>query len=325
MAYHPRVDALSDALRVLRLNGAVFLDADFTAPWCVLSEGSRPVSEPLPPRGNVMFFHLLTEGHCQVRLASGGETIALEAGDIVMMSRDDSHLMGSDLGLTPVHAANLVQPAAANGLMRVEYGGGGERTRFGCGFLICDERLSGPLLDSLPRILRIPLGDGPEVGWMRNLMQAGNLETAAQRPGSATVLTKLSELLFVEGLRRYVESLPDGAKGWLGGVRDRFVGRALALMHERPEHEWTVDELAEKVGLSRSALSQRFTELIGQPPMQYLTRWRLTIAAQRLREEKTSIARVASDIGYDSEAAFSRAFKRALGESPAAWRRSMAV
>jgi len=325
LAYHPRVDALSDALRVLRLNGAVFLDADFTAPWCVLSEGSRPVSEPLPPRGNVMFFHLLTEGHCQVRLASGGETIALEAGDIVMMSRDDSHLMGSDLGLTPVHAANLVQPAAANGLMRVEYGGGGERTRFGCGFLICDERLSGPLLDSLPRILRIPLGDGPEVGWMRNLMQAGNLETAAQRPGSATVLTKLSELLFVEGLRRYVESLPDGAKGWLGGVRDRFVGRALALMHERPEHEWTVDELAEKVGLSRSALSQRFTELIGQPPMQYLTRWRLTIAAQRLREEKTSIARVASDIGYDSEAAFSRAFKRALGESPAAWRRSMAV
>lgn len=325
MAYHPRVDALSDALRVLRLNGAVFLDADFTAPWCVLSEGSRPVSEPLPFRGNVMFFHLLTEGHCQVRLASGGETIALEAGDIVMMSRDDSHLMGSDLGLTPVHASNLVQPAAANGLMRVEYGGGGERTRFGCGFLICDERLSGPLLDSLPRILRIPLGDGPEVGWMRNLMQAGNLETAAQRPGSATVLTKLSELLFVEGLRRYVESLPDGAKGWLGGVRDRFVGRALALMHERPEHEWTVDELAEKVGLSRSALSQRFTELIGQPPMQYLTRWRLTIAAQRLREEKTSIARVASDIGYDSEAAFSRAFKRALGESPAAWRRSMAV
>ena len=116
MAYHPRVDALSDALRVLRLNGAVFLDADFTAPWCVLSEGGRPVTEPLPPRENVIFFHLLTEGHCQVRLASGGETIALEAGDIVMMSRDDNHLMGSDLGLAPVHAANLVQPAAACGL-----------------------------------------------------------------------------------------------------------------------------------------------------------------------------------------------------------------
>jgi AraC-like DNA-binding protein len=240
----------------------------------------------------------------------------------VMMSRDDKHLMGSDLTLTPVQAATLVQPAAANGLMRVDYGGGGERTRFGCGFLLCDERLTGPLLDSLPRLLRIPLGEGPAVGWMRNLMQAGNLETAAQRPGGATVLTKLSELLFVEGLRRYAESLPDGAKGWLAGLRDRFVGRALALMHERPGHEWTVDELAEKVGLSRSALSQRFTELLGQPPMQYLTRWRLTIAAQRLREEQTNISRVAADMGYESEAAFNRAFKRALGETPAAWRRS---
>lgn len=325
MPYHPRVDALSDALRVLRLHGAIFLDAEFSAPWCVLSEGRRPVTEPLPPRGNVIFFHLLTNGNCKARLESGGETVTLETGDIVMMSRDDNHLMGSDLALPAIPAAELVQPAAANGLMRVDYGGGGEKTRFGCGFLICDERLSGPLLDSLPRILRIPLGEGPEVGWMRNLMQAGNLETAAQRPGSATVLTKLSELLFVEGLRRYVQSLPDGAKGWLAGLRDRFVGRALALMHERPGHEWTVDELAEKVGLSRSALSQRFTELLGQPPMQYLTRWRLTIAAQRLREETTSIARVAADIGYDSEAAFNRAFKRALGETPAAWRKSAAA
>ncbi len=325
MPYHPRVDALSDALGVLRLTGAVFLDAEFTAPWCVLSEGRRPVTHPLPPGGNVIFFHLLTEGHCKARLASGGETVELETGDIVMMSRDDSHLMGSDLTLTPIPAANLVQPAAANGLMRVDHGGGGEKTRFGCSFLICDERLSGPLLDSLPRILRIPLGEGPGVGWMRNLMQAGNQETAAQRPGGITVLAKLSELLFVEGLRRYIESLPDGTTGWLAGLRDRFVGRALALMHERPGHDWTVDELAEKAGLSRSALAQRFTDMLGQPPMQYLTRWRLTLAAQRLREEQTSIARIAADIGYDSEQAFNRAFKRELGETPAAWRRSMAA
>ncbi|HEX7156850.1 MAG TPA: AraC family transcriptional regulator, partial [Burkholderiaceae bacterium] len=322
LPYHRRVDALSDALRVLRLTGAVFLDSEFTAPWCVLSEGRRPVTEPLPPAGNVIFFHLLTEGRCKARLASGGETIELQAGDLVLMSRDDNHLMGSDLSLEPVPAAKLVRSAAASGLMRIDYGGGGERTRFGCSFLICDERLSAPLLDSLPRILRIPLGEGPAVDWLRNLMQAGNAETAARRPGGATVLAKLSELLFVEGMRRYAESLPDGAKGWLAGLRDRFVGRALALMHERPEHDWAVDELAEKVGLSRSALAQRFTELLGQPPMQYLMRWRLTIAAQRLREEKTSISRVAADIGYESEAAFNRAFKRTLGETPAAWRRS---
>lgn len=319
------MDALSDALQVLRLTGAVFLDGEFTEPWCVLSEGRRPVTHPLPPGGNVIFFHLLTEGRCKARLASGGETVELAAGDVVMLPRDDDHLLGSDLSLRPIAAAKLVQPAAANGLMRVEYGGGGEKTRFGCSFLISDERLSRPLLDALPRILRIPLGEGPAIDWMRGLMQAGNIETAAPRPGGATVLTKLSELLFVEALRRYIESLPDSTTGWLAGLRDRFVGRALALMHERPGHNWTVDELAEKAGLSRSALAQRFTDLLGQPPMQYLTRWRLTIAAQRLREEKTSIARVAAEIGYDSEAAFNRAFKRELGETPAAWRRSMAA
>jgi AraC-like DNA-binding protein len=135
------------------------------------------------------------------------------------------------------------------------------------------------------------------------------------------VLAKLSELLFVEALRRYIELLPEQQTGWLAGLRDRFVGRALALMHERPERDWTVEELAAAVGLSRSALAQRFTEFIGQPPMQYLTRWRLTVAAQRLRSEKASLARIAEDSGYDSEAAFNRAFKRALGTTPAAWRR----
>jgi AraC-like DNA-binding protein len=316
------MDILSDALRVLRLTGAVFLGAEFTAPWCVLSEGRRPITEPLPPGGNVIFFHLLTEGRCKVRLADGGDVVELVAGDMVMMSRDDNHLMGSDLGLKPVRAAALVKPAAANGLMRLDYGGGGEMTRFGCSFLTCDERLCRPLLDALPRILRIPIGDGPEVAWMRNLMQAGNEETAAARPGGATVLAKLSELIFVEAMRRYIQSLPDGTAGWLAGLRDRFVGRALALMHERPGHDWTVDELAEKAGISRSVLAQRFTDLIGQPPMQYLTRWRMTISAQRLRSEPVSIARVAADMGYDSEAAFTRAFKRELGETPAAWRRS---
>jgi AraC-like DNA-binding protein len=136
------------------------------------------------------------------------------------------------------------------------------------------------------------------------------------------VLAKLSELLFVEALRRYIELLPEQQRGWLAALGDRFVGRALALMHERPDRDWTVDELAAAVGLSRSSLAQRFTDYLGQPPIQYLTRWRLTIAAQRLRNEKTALARIAADSGYDSEAAFNRAFKRALGTTPAAWRRS---
>lgn len=316
------MDALSDALRVLRLTGAVFLDAEFTAPWCILSRSGRPVTHPLPLGGNVIFFHLLVEGRCKVRLGSGGETLALAAGDILILPRDADHLMGSDLQLAPQLSDELVRPAAANGLARIEHGGGGERTRFACGFLICDERLSRPLLEALPRMVRVPIGEGPATAWVRGLMQMGAEETASSRPGGDTVLAKLAELLFVEALRRYIESLPEGETGWLAGLRDRFVGRALGLMHERPGHPWTVDALAETVGLSRSALAQRFTDLIGQPPMQYLTRWRLTVAAQRLRTESATLARIAADVGYESEAAFNRAFKRELGATPAAWRRN---
>jgi AraC-like DNA-binding protein len=177
------------------------------------------------------------------------------------------------------------------------------------------------MLDALPRIARIPLGGGHATAWLTSLMQVGAQETSAPRAGGGTLLAKMAELLFVEALRRYIEQLPEQQTGWLAGLRDRFVGRALALLHERPERDWTVEELAEKVGLSRSSLAQRFTEYLGQPPMQYLTRWRLTIAAQRLRNEHASVARIAADSGYDSEAAFNRAFKRTFATTPAAWRR----
>jgi len=314
------MDALSDALRVLRLNGAVFLDAEFTEPWCVISD----------PRGNnalmagspdIVFFHVLTEGRCKAKLIEGGQTIELGSGDLIMLPRGSRHLMGSDLHLAPAVADSIVRPGKG-GMLRIEHGGGGEKTRFVCGYLHCDERLCGQLLDALPRILRIPLGDGTASGWVEGLLAAGTQESAAARPGSDTMLAKLSELLFVEALRRYIELLPAEQRGWLAALGDRFVGRALALMHERPDRDWTVDELAAAVGLSRSSLAQRFTDYIGQPPIQYLTRWRLTIAAQRLRNETTSLARLAADSGYDSEAAFNRAFKRALGTTPAVWRRS---
>jgi AraC-like DNA-binding protein len=317
----PGVDALSDALRVLRLTGAVFLDAEFTAPWCVVSQSGSPESPVLSGGPNIIFFHVLTEGRCKARLVSGGETLEFAAGDLIMLPRDDTHLLGSDLHLAPTLADTLVQSAADGELMRIEHGGGGERTRLVCGFLRYDQRLCGPMLETLPRLLRVPLGDGPATAWLTSLLHAGARETSAPRPGGETVLAKLSELLFVEALRRYIELMPVGQTGWLASLRDRFVGRALALMHERPERDWKVEELAASVGLSRSSLAQRFSELIGQPPMQYLTRWRLAIAAQRLLNEKTSLVRIAADSGYDSEAAFNRAFKRALGTTPAAWRR----
>jgi len=313
------MDALSDALRVLRLTGAVFLDAEFTEPWCVVSD-PRSHDELRAGDPDIVFFHVLTEGRCKARLIAEGEALELGVGDLLMLPRGTRHLMGSDLQLAPANADSIVRPGEG-GMLRIDHGGGGEKTRFVCGFLRCDERLCGPLLESLPLILRVPLGDGPATAWLTGLLQAGTRESAAPRPGSETVLAKLSELLFVEAMRRYIETLSDQQRGWLAGLGDRFIGRALALMHEDPAHDWTVDELAENVGLSRSALAQRFTDFIGQPPIQYLTRWRLTIAAQRLRNEKTTLVRVAEDCGYESEAAFNRAFKRALGTTPAAWRR----
>lgn len=238
-----------------------------------------------------------------------------------MLPRDDHHLLGSDLRLLPTPADSLVQPAIGREYLRIAHGGGGEKTRFVCGYLRFDERLCGHILKTLPRILRVRLGDAQAPAWVTHLLQIGMRETAAAQPGGGTVLVKLSELLFVEALRRHLEQLPEGETGWLAGLRDRYVGRALALLHERPHDAWTVDALAEAVALSRSALAQRFTDIIGQGPMQYLTRWRLTIAAQRLRGEHASLSRIAADSGYDSGAAFNRAFKRAFGTTPAAWRR----
>lgn len=315
------MDALSDALRVLELTGAVFLDAEFSAPWCVRSDPGHTMSPNTRGGPNFVFFHVLTEGACNSRLIADGATLQLAAGDLVMLPREDAHLLGSNLRLAPTQAHTLVQPGVNGGMLRIQHGGGGARTRFVCGFLSCDHQLCGPMLESLPRMLKVPLGDGPAFHWLTGLMHAGTVETSAPRPGGETVLAKLAELLFVEAIRRYVELMPEEKTGWLAGLRDRFVGRALAKLHERPNHDWTVDELAASVGLSRSALAQRFADLIGQAPIQYLTRWRLTIAAQRLRNDNASLARIAEDGGYDSEQAFNRAFKRTFGTTPAAWRR----
>jgi AraC-like DNA-binding protein len=314
------MDALSDVLHVLRLSGAIFLDAEFTAPWCVTSN-----SHPAGDHTHTVFFHWLIAGKCKARLKSGGDTFEISAGDLLLMPNDATHLMGSDLHIEPVDGESLLKPAGDDGLMRIEYGGGGETTRFVCGFLTCDKRLCRPVLDALPGMLRVPFGNDPTATWFKSLLQLGTEETSAKRPGSDTVLAKLSELLFVEAIRRYGESMPEEQIGWLAGLRDRYVGKVLTLMHQRPGQAWTIDALSSEAGLSRSALAQRFTDLIGQPPMQYLTRWRLTVAAQRLRSDPTNLAAIAEQIGYESEAAFNRAFKREFGMPPAAWRKTQSV
>ena len=318
------MDALSDLLYAVRLKGALFLEAHFTAPWCVETHPSYGAAEMLRPLNPVVFFHMVAEGRCKVRLAPHGEPIDLVSGDLVLMPQGDTNLLGSDLQLAPVDADTLLRPAAAGGLATIDYGGGGDEARILCGFLSCDKALCRLLLDALPRLLRVPLGDGPGAAWLMSLVRRGAQENTAPGPGSGTLLAKLAELLFVEAMRRYIESLPEQQTGWLAGLRDRYVGRALSLMHEQPARDWTADELAERVGLSRSALAQRFADLLGQSPMQYLTRWRLTLAAAALRASDRAIAQVAEEFGYESESAFNRAFKREFELPPAAWRRQRA-
>jgi len=319
------VDALSDVLKSVRLEGAVYINAEFTAPWCIRGElGLASVRERLAGAEHVAFFHFLTEGACKVRLAEGGEALEARAGDLILFPQEGRHLMGTDLQLMPMERAATITPDPRSDaeLFHLRHGGGGAATRFVCGYLACNRSLFRPLLEALPRMLRIRVGEGPAAALLPELLRAGVRESSAARPGAGSMLAKLAELLFVEALRRYMEDLPPAGKGWLAGVRDAQVGRALALMHAEPGKSWTVEELARQAAISRSALAERFSALVGESPMQYLTRWRLALAAQALRAGGEAIARVAERSGYESEAAFTRAFKREFGMPPAAWRKA---
>jgi len=316
------MDALSDVLKSVRLEGAVYLNAEFTAPWCVRANfGLAKARARLAGADHVVCFHFLVEGRCKIRLDEGD---LHEAGsdDVVIFPHQDHHVVGSDLQLAPIATATLVDPSSArdSGLYQLRHGGGGEPTRMVCGYLACDRSMSRLLLDALPRVLVIPMRDGPVSVMLRELLQVGVRESSAWRPGADSMLAKLSELMFVEAMRAYVGTLPPGGKGWLAGVRDANVGRALALLHAEPKRGWTVEDLAHEAALSRSAFAERFVQYVGQPPMQYLANWRMQLATNYLRNGSESIASVANRVGYDSEAAFSRAFKKSVGVPPSEWR-----
>jgi AraC-like DNA-binding protein len=320
------MDALSNVLRSVQLEGAVYVNAEFTAPWCVSAKfGLASVRARLAGADKVLFFHYLTEGSCTVRLDDSPETLQASAGDLVLFLNEDRHLLGSDLRLKPVETARLIDAEAAkDDLVQLRHGGGGAATRFVCGYIACSQSLCRPLLEALPRVLRIPVGDGPAGTLLRELLRTGVNESVSSRPGAESALAKLSELMFIEAMRRYVEDLPPEGRGWLAGIRDPQVGRTLALLHSNPSRAWTVDDLARKVALSRSALAERFAALVGEPPMKYLKRWRLALAAQVLRAGNDSIGSVAEGSGYESEAAFTRAFKSEFGLPPGTWRRNSA-
>jgi AraC-like DNA-binding protein len=321
------VDTLSDVLGAIQLTGAVFLEMTLRERWSYLTAPARKIADVLMPGADhVIPYHLVTAGACYARLLDG-EPVALRAGDVILFPAGDRHVLTaanrSALNLKPVEitgqslgsllARGQVQPFAS--------GARGNATRIVCGFLACDARLAAPIVTSLPPLLRVNLRGAGIASWVKSSIRFSVAESAARRPGSAMVLARLSEVLFAEALRQYMERNPDDQTGWLGALRDRYVGRTLALMHAQPAHDWTVDALARHVGLSRSGLGERFTAKVGVAPMQYLLRWRISLAASALRRNDASIVEIASEVGYDSEAAFNRAFKRVLGVPPARWRK----
>lgn len=313
------MDALSEVLRVVRLSSAVFFNARFSAPWSFASPDASTVMETLHPGSErLVIFHLLTEGQCRVEV-EGCPPRTLQPGDVIVFPHGDAHLMSSGADVPPAPPVDL--PALLRrGPREMRYGGGGETTKFICGYLSCDPRLCRPMLTALPRVLTVSLRGREEPGWLELSIRYAVAEAASSRAGGAGVLAKLSEVLFVETLRRYMEQLPSGQTGWLAGVRDRTVGKALALMHARPAEAWTVETLAKECNVSRSVLAERFTHYVGQSPMHYLTRWRMALAAGMLRTSSLSLSHVAQDVGYETDPAFSRAFRREFGVPPAAWR-----
>ncbi|TPI51471.1 AraC family transcriptional regulator [Mesorhizobium sp. B3-1-7] len=315
-------DALSDLLKTVRLTGATFFDIEGHDPWAVHSPApSSILPKVLPGADHLISYHVVTAGHCFARII-GDEPIPMEAGEVVVFTRSDPHIMSShpDLRADPPTADVLDIATAGRMPFYINCAGGGSRSvRLICGYLACDALPFNPLLEALPPAIKAgdARGDG---GWLGQFIRQAVSEVADKRAGSETVLTKLSELMFVDVLRRYVESLPPQQTGWLAGLRDPHLGKALALIHDRPAHNWTVEALAKESALSRTVLAERFTRIVGMPPMHYLAKWRMQIASELLSAGNSNVASIAADIGYESEAAFSRAFKKMIGVPPSAWR-----
>jgi AraC-like DNA-binding protein len=314
------MDALSDLLRVVRLTGGVFLEAEFSAPWSVTSHvGPEDCQGVLAEPARLIAFHYVISGTLLLQI--GRDTsIEVHGGSIVLLPRNDPHILASRRGLKPVRGDKLVEVDSAGGLARIRHGGGGEVTRIVCGF-VGSETDCHPLIDALPSTLVLDLNGKAAGQWIFSSFRYAAQELAAARAGSSTVLSKLSELMFVEAVRCYLDAIPADQRGWLAGLRDPAVGKALALLHSEIARPWTAEELARKVFLSRSTFADRFTTLIGAPPMTYLARWRMQVASQRLRESRRSVAEISTAVGYESEIAFARAFKREFSVSPAQWRK----
>jgi AraC-like DNA-binding protein len=314
------MDVLSEVLKVVKLQGALFYNGEFSSPWSINATSSGALARHFATGSeHVIIYHLLTEGRASIRLQDG-ERMALKAGDIVMIPHGDAHTLENGPPTRTVDNSEQLAQVLAQGLKLWRLGGGGEISRFVCGFMACEPRLSQVFLSGLPPMFKVSIRDDPSGKWLENSIRFSVDEADASRAGGEAVLAKLSEVLFVETLRAYIAYLPPEQTGWLAGARDSEVGKTLALMHRNPAHPWTIASLAKEAGVSRSVLAERFRHYLNEPPMAYLTRWRLQLGAEMLGSTSYSVAQIAAEVGYESEAAFNRAFKREFAVPPARFR-----
>jgi len=314
------MDVLSEVLRVVKLQGAMFYNGEFSAPWSFRSPASCNVA-PFVAAGadHVIIYHLLTEGRASAHV-EGGERLTLDAGDVVIFPHGDPHIIENGRPISSVDLSQELARIFSQGLRLARSGGGGDLTKFVCGYMACEPRLSRVFLSGLPPVFKVSIRNDASGRWLENSIRFSVDQADASQAGGEAVLAKLSEVLFIETLRLNIAHLPREQIGWLAGARDPEIGKTLALMHRNPAHPWTIGTLAQEAGLSRSVLAQRFRHYLNEPPMAYLTRWRLQLGAQMLASTSYSVAQIAVEAGYESEAAFNRAFKREFTVPPARFR-----
>lgn len=314
------MDVLSDILRVIRFSGVIDLRPEFSAPWSIETPSCANFANAIQAdTTQIVQFHIVAKGNCWVK-AKTDICQALSPGDIIIFPHGDAHILGDCLNQTPTPIANLLPAKPWKEPPTFTYGGGGTITRLVCGFLQCEQLLLHPFLKSLPEFMHIQVFAEPTAPLLKTGIQHIIQEANCIQPGSVCLLTRLVELMFIEILRNYMQNSPNEQMHGVLALNDPIIGQVLNWIHADPAHSWTVSELAKQVNVSRSALATRFTELLGQPPMQYLTQWRLQLAAHHLQNTDESIAKIASQVGYESEAAFNRAFKRYVGKPPGVWR-----
>jgi AraC-like DNA-binding protein len=312
-------DVLSELLRVLRLTGSVFMNGWFSEPFGVISPRQWDASAPLAHLRHMSLFHLIASGNCTIT-AEDGTTWETGVGDIVLMPNAIEHRLWRGKPAQFVPGPEIVTEGPIKGVSVVRHGGDGPDTRIVCGFIESAELVTAPLFRTLPSVLVERTRDNPVAGMLASTAGEILRQIDEARPGAELLLGRLMEMLFVEVLRRHAANLPRGTVGMLAALRDPLMARALKQLHADPARHWTVEELAREAGASRTVIAERFNTLLGKPPIEYLTGWRIQTAAERLRSTDDSLAQVAEAIGYDSEASFSRAFKRTMGISPGAWR-----